>query len=114
MGQRVTLPLLKVFSELMHDLGAQHYGFEICKASGLASGTVYPILARMEEEGMLTSAWETIDPIAEGRRPRRYYRLTGEGQAQARQVLLEAADLVSVAGRSRSPSVLPRLRGAVT
>ncbi len=47
------------------------------KAAGLPSGTLYPMLARLEDQKLVTSAWET--PQAGGDRPRRYYQLTGEG-----------------------------------
>jgi DNA-binding PadR family transcriptional regulator len=43
---------------------------------------LYPLLARLEDQKLVTSAWET--PEREGERPRRYYRLTGEGVRVAR------------------------------
>ena len=52
------------------------YGVEIGAAAGPPSGTVHPILARLETVGWLTSRWEEIDPRAEGRPARRYYHLT--------------------------------------
>lgn len=68
---------------------AEHYGLALMKASGLASGTLYPILQRLQDAGWIDSAWEQIDPVAEGRPARRYYRLTAEGVAQGRQSLAE-------------------------
>jgi DNA-binding PadR family transcriptional regulator len=56
------------------------YGFDIMDATGLPSGTVYPILARLESRGLASAKWE--DPQAhreEGRPARKYYRLTREG-----------------------------------
>ncbi|MGH7483524.1 MAG: PadR family transcriptional regulator [Longimicrobiales bacterium] len=58
------------------------YGFDIMDATGLASGTVYPILARLEARGLAESSWE--DPRAhraEGRPARRYYRITAKGRS---------------------------------
>lgn len=53
------------------------YGFDIAQATGLRRGTVYPILRRLEESGLVASHWEEPEtPRAEGRPPRRYYRLT--------------------------------------
>ena len=53
------------------------YGFEIMKVSGLPSGTVYPLLRRMEKSGLIESRWEDQDEAhREGRPPRRYYRAT--------------------------------------
>src|SRR5687767_7866206 len=57
-----------------------HYGFDVMDATSLPSGTVYPILRRLEREGMVTSEWES-EGIAqsEQRPPRRYYELTRDG-----------------------------------
>src|SRR5262245_32231791 len=58
------------------------YGFDIKDATGLPSGTVYPILRRLERARCVASRWESQN-IAdrEQRPPRRYYELTGEGRA---------------------------------
>ena len=66
--------VLKVFLE---DPGQPRYGFELMRRTGLASGSLYPMLARLEEAGLLTSGKEDIDPHAEGRPPRRHYTITG-------------------------------------
>jgi DNA-binding PadR family transcriptional regulator len=58
-----------------------NYGFEIMDATGLPSGTVYPILSKLENSGYLKSRWE--DPRAarrEKRPPRRSYEITGDGR----------------------------------
>jgi len=58
-----------------------HYGFDIMDATDLPSGTVYPILRRLEREGMVTSEWEAEGVAqSEQRPPRRYYELTGAGE----------------------------------
>jgi len=58
-----------------------HYGFDIMDATNLPSGTVYPILRRLERESLVTSEWEAEGVAqSEQRPPRRYYALTGEGQ----------------------------------
>jgi DNA-binding PadR family transcriptional regulator len=58
-----------------------HYGFDIMDATALPSGTVYPILRRLDREGFVTSRWES-DRVAqrEQRPPRRYYELTAAGE----------------------------------
>lgn len=84
---KMTLQTLKVLHLLASEPDEPHYGLEISRAIGLASGTLYPILIRLEGAGWVESEWEDIDPHAEGRRPRRYYRITGEGQAEAREAL---------------------------
>lgn len=85
-----------------------HYGFDIMDATGLPSGTVYPILRRLDREGLLESSWEK-PRIAqdEQRPPRRYYDLTAAGHkmrvsAMHRFPTLDAA--VGAASRRARPS----------
>lgn len=57
-----------------------HYGFDIMDATNLPSGTVYPILRRLEREGLVTSEWEAEGVAqSEQRPPRRYYAINGAG-----------------------------------
>jgi DNA-binding PadR family transcriptional regulator len=49
--------------------------------TGLPSGTLYPILRRLTERGLLSSTWEA--PVVEGRPARHLYRLTADGRATA-------------------------------
>ena len=59
-----------------------HHGFDIMDATGLPSGTVYPILRRLDREGLLESAWEKAATAQrEQRPPRRYYEITASGEA---------------------------------
>lgn len=92
---RISLQLLKVLHVLVSDPSGEHYGLEIARASGLASGTIYPILVRLEQAGWLSSAWEDIDQAAEGRRRRRYYRLTPGGLSAAHDLLEETQALLA-------------------
>ena len=63
------------------------YGFDVMDATGLASGTVYPILARLERRGLVEASWEDPSlPQESGRPARKYYRLTAPG----RDVLADA------------------------
>lgn len=100
--KRVTRTLLAVLQVLLDDPSDEHYGYSVCKATGLAGGTVQPILARLEAEGWLTSRREDIDPRVEGRRPRRLYTLTADGQRAAARLLAErsirAGAHVNIAG----------------
>jgi PadR family transcriptional regulator, regulatory protein PadR len=84
---RMTLSTLRVLAVLLADPVAEHYGLELCHAADLPGGTVYPILARLESAGWLTSAWEDIDEATHGRRRRRYYQLSDSGAERARQAL---------------------------
>lgn len=66
-----------------------HHGFDIMDATGLPSGTVYPILRRLDREGLLKSAWEKASIAQrEQRPPRRYYEITAAGQ----EMLAEAVE----------------------
>jgi DNA-binding PadR family transcriptional regulator len=66
-----------------------HYGFDIMDATGLPSGTVYPILRRLDAAGLLASTWEKhADAQREQRPPRRYYEITAAGEA----LLAEASE----------------------
>ena len=78
---RLTYPTALVLQAL---LDGHHHGFDIMDATALPSGTVYPILRRLDAEGCVRSRWEK-DGVArkEQRPPRRYYELTAGGRAIA-------------------------------
>lgn len=80
----MTTSVLKVAAALLADVPAERYGLQLMQATGLPSGTLYPILARLERAGWVESRWEEVDPAAEGRPSRRYYRLTPAGVTEAR------------------------------
>lgn len=84
----MTEPLERVLRAFLDDPDARRYGYDLMKATKLKSGTLYPLLGRLEEEGVVASAWEA--PTEQGQRPRRYYKLTGEGVRVARLELAEA------------------------
>jgi DNA-binding PadR family transcriptional regulator len=86
----MTIPTQLVLRALLADPARELYGVEVSTAAGLPSGTVHPILARLEGVGWLTSRWEDIDPRAEGRPARRYYGLTPDGLELARAALARA------------------------
>jgi PadR family transcriptional regulator PadR len=83
---RQTLAVLRVLLERPSE---ETYGMELLDRTGLKSGSVYPILARLEALGWLTSRWEAEEAV-EGRPRRRYYRLTAEGEPAARRELAVA------------------------
>jgi len=59
-----------------------HYGYELSKDTGLTSGTLYPLLMRLNDQGFLESRWQ--EPERPGKPPRHSYRLTSEGLVFAR------------------------------
>jgi DNA-binding PadR family transcriptional regulator len=87
---RMTIPTQLVLRALLADPEQERYGVEIGAEAGLPSGTIHPILARLEGVGWLTSRWEEIDPRVEGRPARRYYQLTPDGMELARAALARA------------------------
>ncbi len=83
---RMTAQVQRVLLMFLQNPSRRYYGLEIAREAALQRGTLYPILARLEDADLVTSEWEQIDPHGEGRRPRRYYTLTDEGLRQAEQV----------------------------
>jgi PadR family transcriptional regulator PadR len=59
------------------------HGYELSKETGVKSGTLYPLLMRLSDQGLLDSKWR--EPERPGRPPRHVYRLTAGGLALARQ-----------------------------
>jgi len=85
---RMTLQVQLVLIEMLSEPAEQRYGLDLCEATGLPSGTIYPILARLERIKWVESDWEDPDAhIAQGRPRRRYYRLTREGAEAAAEAL---------------------------
>ena|SRR5215471_11995059 len=62
------------------------HGYDISQSTGLLSGTLYPVLMRMAERGLLETRWETPEG---GRPPRHLYRFTAEGLRYARELRAE-------------------------
>jgi PadR family transcriptional regulator, regulatory protein PadR len=60
------------------------YGYELCQKIGLKPGSMYPILMRLADRGLLETAWDNDVPA--GRPPRHLYRLTGPGLDLAAQL----------------------------
>lgn len=76
-----------VLSLLLEQSRSWRHGYDIAKATGLQSGTLYPILARLEYRGYLDSKW--LESTQAGRPPRHAYRLTVAGVAFARETVKE-------------------------
>jgi PadR family transcriptional regulator PadR len=86
---------------------AWHYGYQLCQQLGLKAGSVYPILMRLTDRGLLETAWESDAPA--GRPPRHLYRLTGPGRAFAADLAEQAPAVAPVPRRTESR---PRWEGA--
>jgi DNA-binding PadR family transcriptional regulator len=94
----LTYPTALVLQALAH---GSHYGFDIMDVTGLPSGTVYPILRRLDREGLLESSWEKhATAQREQRPPRRYYAITRAGSA----MLAQAAERYRALDAALAPS----------
>jgi len=80
---------LAVLELLLDSPRSWHYGYALAQRTGLKSGTLYPILLRLADQGWLDTQWS--QPEEPGRPRRHTYRLTGEGAKSARARLAEFA-----------------------
>lgn len=79
------------------------HGYELASLTGIQSGTLYPLLIRLEAQGFLKAEWQ--QPAASGRPPRHAYRLTAAGERLARaEALNPAAPAAGWRGRQAAPS----------
>ena len=83
---RMSFQTLKVLDAFLENPTGELAGADVHKRSGIASGTLYPILLRLESAGWFVSRWEDVDPTSAGRPRRRLYRLTRNGLARASEV----------------------------
>lgn len=81
---RQAIALLAILSE---KAGQWSHGYELCDATGMASGTLYPLLTRLNDHGFLDAKWE--DSPIEGSPRRHLYRLNVKGHALAEDRLAE-------------------------
>jgi DNA-binding PadR family transcriptional regulator len=93
---RITGPTLKIIGQFIAAPQEGLSGADIAKATGVSSGTLYPVLFRLEKAGWFESKWESVDPSEVGRPRRRLYSLTSLGAKKSRTVF---QDLVPLNGR---------------
>jgi PadR family transcriptional regulator len=95
----LTYPTTLVLHALAN--GVRH-GFDVIDATGLPSGTVYPILRRLERETLVSASWEDAAIAHEEQRPpRRYYELTAAGKAVLETARARYRVPRSIAARAR-------------
>ena len=87
---RITVPMQRVLETLLQEPARQLFDREVGDQAGFRLGTVYPVLARLEGVGWLTSGWEDVDLRTGDHPARRWYRLTAEGKQAARAELAAA------------------------
>src|SRR5688572_6361597 len=98
---RLTLPTARVLDALLSQPSDWQHGYPLMKRAGLASGTLYPLLARLLDDGWLETDWE--DPVEPGRPRRHLYRLTALGNASAREALARARQRWELPSPSPNP-----------
>ncbi len=93
---------LAVLADLCATPSRWRHGYGLARATGLKSGTLYPILVRLADRGLVEACWE--DEQLAGRPRRHLYRITPEGLAVATTALAQAqlaGDQVQASSRAR-------------
>ncbi len=107
-GSGFSVQTLRVLAVLGAQPAGWRHGYDLAKQTGLKSGTLYPILVRLADRGMVEARWEDGRPA--GRPPRHLYRLTGEGLTRAREALA-AAPAAAAPPRLARGRAAPQPRG---
>ena len=78
---------LAVLAALLTLRNEWQHGYDLMRQTQLKSGTLYPMLMRLADDGLVESEWQP--PVAPARAPRHAYRLTSAGEAFAHSLLTE-------------------------
>jgi len=98
---RFSAQTLAVLADLCATPSQWRHGYGIARNTGLKSGTLYPVLIRLADRGLVEARWEDEQPAG---RPRRHlYRLTPEGLAVATAALARAPDTAGTRAGARVP-----------
>jgi PadR family transcriptional regulator, regulatory protein PadR len=103
--RRLSPQTAAVLAALAADPTLWRYGYELGRQVGLKAGSLYPILIRLSDRGLLEASWESDPPP--GRPLRHLYRLTADGLAQAgvsQSAPSGGTRTVATAGPSGEPS----------
>ena len=98
---------LSVLAALCEEPSQWQHGYALAMQTGLKSGTLYPILVRLADRGLLEACWQ--DEPVPGRPRRHLYRLTADGAASAAEALAAAAR--AAAARAAAPASSARRPG---
>jgi PadR family transcriptional regulator, regulatory protein PadR len=103
---------LAVLVALGEQPSAWQHGYALAQLTGLKSGTLYPILIRLADRGLVEACWQ--DEPMPGRPRRHLYRLTAHGLASATTAVAEA-ELAAAerAATTARPGASPRRRRGV-
>ena len=87
-----------VLAALVAEPASWRHGYELARETGLKSGTLYPILVRLADRGLMEARWQEEQPVG---RPRRHlYRLTPDGLARASAAVTAEASAAKPAALS--------------
>jgi PadR family transcriptional regulator PadR len=79
---RLSPQTVQVLDVLLRAPASWRYGYDISRDTGIKSGTLYPMLMRLTQHGLLATCWKIVEP---GKPPRHMYRLTSDGLRSARE-----------------------------
>jgi PadR family transcriptional regulator PadR len=85
---RLTRTATRALHAFLEEPRSWRYGYDLMKVADLSSGTLYPLLARLTDDGWLESRWEESE--FPGKPPRQLYRLTAAGRLKARNAMERA------------------------
>jgi DNA-binding PadR family transcriptional regulator len=102
-SRRPSAQTVAVLLALAEDPAAWRYGYQLCQQLGIKPGSMYPILVRLADRGLLETGWD--EEVPAGRPPRHLYRLTGSGRELA-------AELAKAAPPAPRPNPEVRWQGA--
>jgi DNA-binding PadR family transcriptional regulator len=92
--RRPSKQMLSLLVALIEEASAWRHGYDLMKDTGLSSGTLYPLLMRMTEQGLVEAEWQ--EPVQRGRPARHAYRLTASGIALANSIVPEGRNLAGM------------------
>jgi PadR family transcriptional regulator PadR len=98
--RRPSAQTVTVLGALAEEPSQWRYGYDLCMELGIKAGSMYPILMRLADQGLLETKWETERVL--GRPARHLYRLTGAGRTYVASLARET--------EARSPATAPPLR----
>lgn len=87
-SRRPSAQTIAVVLALADDPTRWRHGYELCRLLDIPAGSMYPILIRLADRGMLETTWESDPPP--GRPARHLYRLTGPGRSMAGELAEQA------------------------
>lgn len=112
---RITIPVATVLRQFLDEPGKAQYGLRLMRKCELPSGSLYPILKRLEHAGWITGRFEEVDPVKAGRPPRRYYLLTNQGHTNAaRELATLSSQFTTAAVPRQTPSDPPHPTSTTT